>query len=86
MSSGGRNRTGRGTAQNIDLEAVLSFMHMLLCMAAGIGMLALLGMVLTALAGGDLIIYQMTLAVDAVMLIGGGISIRKLRIKASAMK
>lgn len=79
MSSGRKNRKSGRVEQDIDLEAVLSFLRMLLCMAAGIAVLALVGMVLIAMAGGELIIYQMTLAVDGILLAGGWFSVRRLR-------
>lgn len=66
----------------IDLKAVISFLHMLLCMAVGIMAVAILGMVVSALAGQELIIYQMTLAVNVVMLGGGSLALRKLRWKS----
>ncbi len=79
MSSGGKNRKSGRIEQDIDLEAVLSFLRMLLCMAAGIAVLALVGMVLMAMAGGELVIYQMTLAVDGILLAGGWFCVRRLR-------
>lgn len=77
MSLRGRNRAG----QDIDLKAVISFLQTLWCMAAGIAVLAALGMVLSASAGQILVVYQMTLVVDAVMLIGGGLGLWRLRLK-----
>jgi len=50
-------------------------------MAAGISVLAILGMILSARAGQVLVVYQMTLVVNAVMLIGGGLAIWRLRLK-----
>ena len=77
MSLRGGNRPG----QDIDLNAVLSFLRMLWCMAAGIAVLALIGTALSAMAGQNLVVYQMTLVVDAVMLIGGGFGLWKLQQK-----
>lgn len=77
MSLRGRDRAG----QDIDLKAVISFLQMLWCMTAGIAVLAALGMALSARAGQTLVVYQMTLAVDAVMLIGGGLALWGLRRK-----
>lgn len=77
MSFGGRNRVG----QEIDLKSVLAFMRRLWCMVAGIAVLALIGTALSACVGGSLIIYQMTLAVDGIMLSGGAFAIRKLQEK-----
>lgn len=77
MSLRGRNRPG----QDIDLKAVLSFLQMLWCMVAGIAVLASIGMVLSACAGQNLVVYQMTLVVDGVMLIGSGLSLWRLRQK-----
>ena len=77
MSLRGGNRPG----QDIDLKAVLSFLRMLWCMAAGIAVLALIGTALSAMAGQNLVVYQMTLVVDAVMLIGGGFGLWKLQQK-----
>lgn len=77
MSLRGRNRPG----QDIDLKAVLSFLQMLWCMVAGIAVLAAIGMALSARTGQNLIVYQMTLVVDGIMLIGGGLSLWILRQK-----
>lgn len=77
MSLRRRNRPG----QDIDLKAVLSFLQTLWCMVAGIAVLAAIGMALSARTGQSLIIYQMTLVVDGIMLIGGGLSLWVLRQK-----
>jgi len=50
-------------------------------MAAGIAVLAVLGTALSAAAGQNLVVYQMTLAVDGVMLIGGGLGLWRLQKK-----
>lgn len=60
---------------------MLSFLQMLWCMAAGIAVLATIGMILSAHTGQNLVVYQMTLVVDGVMLIGGGLSLWRLRQK-----
>ncbi len=77
MSFSGRNRRG----QEIDLKMVLVFMRMLWCMAAGVTLLTLFGMVLSAYFGGVLVIYQMTLVVNGIMLVGGAFAIKKLQEK-----
>lgn len=85
MSLRGRNRP----EQDIDLKAVLSFLRTLWCMAAGIAVLALIGTALSAMAGQNLVVYQMVLAVNAVMLIGGGLALwhlQKKNQKIDAMK
>ncbi len=66
----------------IDLKAVVSFLHVIWCMAAGITVLTLLGMVLSAHLKGQLIIYQMTLIVNMILLVGGGAAVRWLRLKS----
>ena len=71
----------RGPHQDIDLKAVLAFLQTLWCMAAGIAVLAACGMLLSFAAGQNLVVYQMTLVVDAVMLLGGGLALRVLRQK-----
>lgn len=77
MSLRGRNRK----EQKIDLKLVISFLQMLLCMAAGIAVLNIWGMVLASRVGQNLVIYQMTLAVNAVMLGGGSVALKRLKIK-----
>lgn len=77
MSLRGRNQSG----QDIGLKSVIAFLSTLWCMSAGIAVLAVIGMALSALAGQNLIVYQMTLAVDAVMLAGGGLGLRTLQRK-----
>lgn len=72
---------GRSSSAEIDLKAVLSFLQTLWCMAAGIAVLAACGMILSAFAGQVLVVYQMTLVVDLVMLVGGGFMLRVLRQK-----
>jgi len=67
--------------QDIDLKAVLSFLRTLWCMAAGIAMLTAIGTILSAAAGQDLVVYQMTLVVDGVMLLGGGLGLWTLQKK-----
>lgn len=66
----------------IDLKAVISFLHLLLCMTVGIMTMAFLGMALSAYAGQELIIYQMTLIVNVIMLVGGSLALRNLKVKS----
>lgn len=65
----------------MDLEAVLSFLRILLCMSAGITALVIIGMILSVCTGRDSVIYQMTLAVNLILLICGGFSFTRLRKK-----
>lgn len=67
--------------QEIDLKLVITFLQMLLCMAAGIAVLNIGGMLLSLRIGQNLIIYQMTLAVNVIMLVGGGVALKWLKIK-----
>lgn len=77
MSLCGRDRK----KQEIDLKLVIAFLQMLLCMAAGIAVLNLIGMVLSSKIGQNLTIYQMTLAVNVIMLAGGSAALKWLKMK-----
>lgn len=65
----------------IELGAVISFLHTLLCMSGGITVLTMIGMLFTAYAGQNLVMYQMTLAVNIIMLVGGKLALNVLKIK-----
>lgn len=78
MSFRGRNR---GKNSEIELNSVIAFLHVLLCMAAGITVMTLIGMVLSLKVGQNAIVYQMTLAVNAMMLFGGSVSLKMLKMK-----
>lgn len=84
MSFHGENRGG----SEIDPGSVLSFLRILLCMSAGITAIAVLGLIFTLYIGQDSIAYQMTLAVNGILLTGGGICyyIMKRKFEALAEK
>lgn len=73
-------------SREMDLEAVIAFLRVLLCMSAGITSLVIIGMILSVYAGVEFVVYQMALAVNLVLLVCGGISFRRLRKKCQKLK
>ncbi len=73
----GKNRGN----QEIDLEAVISFLYILLCMTAGIAAMTVIGMLFASFREQNVVMYQMTLAVNALTLFFGGFALQRLRNK-----
>lgn len=78
MSLRGRNQS----QPKIELDEILVFLRTLLSMAAGIAAVAAAGMLLAKIAGQTTVIYEMTLAVNVFMLVGGRLALAGLKRKA----
>lgn len=78
----------RGNRENseIDLEAVISFLNTLLCMSAGITVTTIAGMIFTLYAGQNIVMYEMTLAINVVMQLFGGFALKSLKNKNKKLK
>ncbi len=74
-------RGGSRRNSEIEPEAVISFLRTLLCLTAGITALTLIGFAYMTFTGQNSIIYQMTLAVNVITLLGGGIMYKVLKEK-----
>ena len=70
----------------IDLEDVLSFLQTILCMSVGVTTLTIIGMILSAYEKQNLVLYQMTLAVNVILLIIGSFALRRLKTKNKKLK
>lgn len=79
-------RRGDIRDSGIDLNAIISFLRLLLIMAGGITVLTVCGMVLAALSGQELIVYEMTLVVNVILLVGGGFLYKLLKTKCRQLE
>lgn len=82
MSLRGRNQSQK----EIELEEIIVFLHTLLSMAAGIAAVAAGGMFLAKIAGQTTIIYEMTLAVNIMMLVAGRFALAGLKRRMEKQK
>ena len=80
-----RQRDRQAASGEIDLSHVIGFLKFIVCMTAGIAVLAAGGLLLARGNQEAVVIYEMVLAVNALVLAGGWFSIRSLRRKEETL-